>query len=771
MLLNAHTINATELNGADPEFLQPEILREINGHELNGSVLNGDQPLIQAGGEGQFEFNGWELNNHEINGGPVLNLAAVANVELTQGTEDGEIIVFEDTAVLSANTEIIQGTEDGEIIVFEETAEVSAGSRIIAPLEIDVFAPTGRVLVFLDQVIYETGQAIVPLEIDVTFNTGTAVVPLEIEVFGTGQAIVTLEQQIFDEDEFAPTGGETLIWRAKVTLDGVDVSDNVTDDISVEAEEGSARIADFRLKPAAGAVTLTDWVGAPVTIDFVALDSSGSVVAETRVFTGIVDVPDYDPITRITSYSCTDNFQQKVEQTARVDLDAFIGGRWSPFIFDEEVDNWQYAQDRLSTVAKSLDLTPFGNLRPATAWEGQATENYLFEESDVFDESIGVELESARNILGSFDIEFNYQFERLRSRQLTFQWRFPGSFCDWLTGRTTIPQKAFIQDAAEGTGWALTFIYFEDLPPSQLVSCGADGLIPWLNFPTPTTRLCFSSNGILEKRFAQAVREKYTLRIQGPASEFSDVRSGRTFNVQSEYDTDGWEDSEFPPTQVNVFRLGGNDDFYEDRDEEEIGNRTDMEEAMNTVIDIGKVNVLDAHRQNRITFDVSLRPQIDLIHTVRIDTTNVEAKGKVSQIVHVMNIETGEATSKVTISVSQASGTPVSETPTAPATKPDTVSQMTGAVRRIGLGTQYGGDAGIGGPEFSLGKSVPDDEDTPFPGWTSNLSPPDPGAPILEERFEIVTDEIEAVDRDEIIGETEQIYNVDIPNETLVLNA
>lgn len=150
----------------------------------------------------------------------------------------------------------------------------------------------------------------------------------------------------------------------------------------------------------------------------------------------------------------------------------------------------------------------------------------------------------------------------------------------------------------------------------------------------------------------------------------------------------------------------------------------------------------------------------------------MQAQGKIRQLTWTMNIDAGTAITACQIAISKAGGTPVVETPTAPPTKPDTISQMTAALRRPVLNTRYGGDSGNSPPgEFSLGQSQPIDPEESFPGWTGNLDPLDGGAIVYDETFDIDTADVDAVDRDEIIGESDTEVLVNIPDELLILTA
>lgn len=757
MLINGATINGQGggFNESAPQGTS-SFESEVNAHPFNGVALNGGQPTV-TNSSGIFSFNGAAINAVTVNGAMIQLGSGGATDSFLDGGIAGYGDDFGENDVIVG---VVVPLEAGEQVWLNLPDIPTDPTIILGPIvEIDVFAENAQVIA-APIVINVSGRGIVSQVIQINVALPSAVIeaPIEINVAGVAEIELPIAINVFDVDAFAVSGGSSLVWTTTVTLKGVDVSTALTGKLRIEAEEGTARIASFVLKPASGPVQLTDWVGAAVTIDFIATDNAGTPLATTRIFTGIVDVPDYDPGTRTTKYTCTDNFQQRVETSSREQIDGLIGGRWTPFIFDRDADNWTYMQDQLSTVSKSFELSAFAQFRSATPWAAKGTADYTYDDTFALDDSVRVELESARDILGEYVVSFDYSYERLRKREIAFTWAFPGRFCDYLDpGTKTLPRKTLIESAAERSGWTLQSIQHEDLPPSQLITCnGADRI--WVNTENGFGPLfTLRSTGVLIRRFAQSVKEQYAISVLAPDSPFSDVKKSRRFRVESDYDTDSWENSEFPP-ESNQIVIDGSDDSYEDRDEEPVGNRAQMQTAQEVAIDIAKTEIRNAHRQNRVGFSISMAPQLDLVHTVELVTAAVQAKGKVAQLVWTMDIDKGTAITQVVVAVSNSTAVPVVETPTEPADRPDTVSQMTASTNRPALGTRYGGDL----------EKAPDPAE-PFAGWSSNLTPADAGAPIIEEKFQVFTDEVVAQDRDEIEAETVAQYLVNIPNETLIL--
>ncbi len=160
-----------------------------------------------------------------------------------------------------------------------------------------------------------------PITQAVANPTATATLPVTQSV--TDEAAATLPmRQAVTSCATASSG----YWTVAVTLAGADVSARLTGTLSITAEESAARIAEFRLSPATGAIDPTAWVGAAVTIDYGLTDGAGTTLFTARRFTGRVDVPEYNPIDRTVLFRCTDGLQSLLEAADRTTIDALTPG-------------------------------------------------------------------------------------------------------------------------------------------------------------------------------------------------------------------------------------------------------------------------------------------------------------------------------------------------------------------------------------------------------------------------------------------------------------
>ena len=281
----------------------------------------------------------------------------------------------------------------------------SAGPEVYAPsVSLRVIVCAGQVVtpvVHLRVTVSETYTPTLPLEITVRRPRFAPVVPLSISVFETYTPVLGLAITVTPDAEIPPPAAVGMppdVWAVRVTLGTADVSARLTGSVEVDADADAARVARFSLAPAGAVVDLADLARKAVTVTFERLDAEGAVAGRRitsynvcytkllraegavagrwRLFTGVVDTPEFDPVTRVIAFTCSDARQAKVAAMSRAQIDALIpAGLWSPFIFDRYADSEQYLADRLSTVAGSVDSDEYGALG-YTAWSGAATRTF-----------------------------------------------------------------------------------------------------------------------------------------------------------------------------------------------------------------------------------------------------------------------------------------------------------------------------------------------------------------------------------------------------------
>lgn len=406
---------------------------------------------------------------------------------------------------------------------------------ITATLEQQITADVYSLKAQIQQVVYEAGTISTTVEQQIVdYEVGTLSISLEIQVYTTGTIAITVEQQIYDPDSLFPIAGDTQLWAVKVYLEDIDVSASITGLVTVDAEEGSARIATFVLRPTFGPISITSWVNKPVRIDYQLATPGGTVTR--ALFVGRVDTPEYDPNTRLTTFKCSDFLQKRWEQSSRKKILADLGGYWSSTVFDEHASNVDYANDVLSTIPASYDLTVDGVGR-LTYWHTASAQDFTFSEAHIMDRSLTVELASSRSVLNQLELEVGFRFDRIHEQHQRYYWdfflsSFSLSWNDVGVNGIPLPTTGMIQDAIKGVDWPLVGAPVFFAPPSytEYYTTSSDGSLN-VGYLINPPGLCIGANFTLAKRWAQQITERSRFVVKAPQSieQMGLVREERSY--------------------------------------------------------------------------------------------------------------------------------------------------------------------------------------------------------------------------------------------------
>ena len=190
--------------------------------------------------------------------------------------------------------------------------------------------------------------------------------------------------------------------------------------------------------------------------------SSGSATDVQRLFTGIVDTPTLNLDLRTIAIRATDNLQNIVEAMDAAAIDAAIlDGYHSPVIFDPAARGWSRAQDRLSTVPQSLDLTPAGVMR-VTDWAPAVSPAMSFTAAHLLDGSLSVSLSSRHSLVNRVNVDFGYRFPRVKAEgwPLTYSYVYEGDIDTFCRRQQSTLTRAAVESAIEAAGGTVESITY-----------------------------------------------------------------------------------------------------------------------------------------------------------------------------------------------------------------------------------------------------------------------------------------------------------------------
>jgi len=463
-------------------------------------------------------------------------------------------------------------------------------------------------------------------------------------------------------------GTQAGIWGVRILLDGADISADTIGEVTVEAEEGAARLADFTWLPATGStLSVAGLIGMPVVVTLIDL-SSGSPASAMVLFTGTVERPQLNLETRTIRLTCTDQRQTVIGSISKDRLAELIGGYWSSVVFKKGTTSWGYALDRLSTVPACLDLSAEGFIR-LTSWAAKAVADIEYDGDSILARPV-ISIAEASSMTNQVDIAFGYRYPRVKAEGYRVEYDLLAvggmPFGYWVNAGHNFLVRASVEAAIKDAGGTLEDITYIALPTgAQPLPNGGF----WLPNPNTDPLLCLGFTAIVSFDYAQTIDENYSITVLAEQSiatigKINSTMSGALEGVYQ--DTTAVEINitlkksdilSNPPTdQAAVVPDWTNAKAVTLSEETD---RAAAQNAMETLIAIAKTDIWRAHRGHGISFEVPLNPAIDTDKTIAIDEGRVAAKGKVKKVRHVMSPDAGTAISEVDLAICSviASGT------------------------------------------------------------------------------------------------------------------
>lgn len=538
-------------------------------------------------------------------------------------------------------------------------------------------------------------------------------------------------------------------WRLRAVLNGVDISTRLTDVVTLDREEGAARLLRLSLIPEPGVLSLDDLTGKSMALYRQRLEGE-TVEAEQLRFTGVTMQPGINASTKMIALTATCDLQNRIEKMTQAEIDALLpGSLYAEAVFGEVESHWSYCQNRLTTLAGNLDSAPDGSLR-FTPWQPANTAHFSFGPSEVLSGSLSIQPADASQLINKIEITVEYRYSRLRHREHQVSWMHPAeNFCTWLPNSTELPTQSMLLSALDQGGWSvLGNPSMTTLPPSMANPCGFGG--GWVNTFTEDPHL-LSFAASLAQRTAQTFTELYTLTLTatGSISTFGERPSRERYSDEAEFDSRSWEDlpADSRPAEAVQDALG---DWVIDKDE--VGRR---ENTLQAALLREWVRVHASHRQTRVVFQT---PIIDLVydttHTVQITALGTQAQGKVSRVQEVWDIGRGTELATIELAIYRG-GQVVTDDELLPPSRPAFDLGAAPATSTT-LATQIGGR--VDSPPF----------DEALDGFSGNASAMAAGSESYPRRLQFSTPDIPAEHRDPAEATAIANYQVGLPTDLLL---
>lgn len=513
------------------------------------------------------------------------------------------------------------------------------------------------------------GSAALPMDVR-TGPSGATSLPIDVRTGASGAAALAVALSVVPpalldgtQSPCIGVGSSAAIWATIVRVAGIDVSDQVIGSIRIEAEEGAARIAELTLRPPTGStLSLAGWTGLSVEID-VADNSTGTPRYPLRRFTGVIDKPTLNQSDRTLSLRCTDDLQGRLNGMSAVSITSLIGGYSSPAVFDAAAIGWSLAQDRLSTIPASLDISPYGALR-LTPWQSKSVPDLTLDAQILGDQSVAPQIADRSSLVNEVVVSFDYRFPRVKAEchRVSFNCVQMINFAQYQIESRAFMQRAQVESAIQSAGGTIESITYVPLPDEN-IPVGETGY--WTPGPYDAT-LCMGFTADVSFDYAQTTEEQHRISVRNELSIAavglrSSTLSGAMVGeypdlVATETGIKLYKASvtRIPPANVSAVSVG-----YTTSAETTLTPETDRtaaNAAMETLIAIAKTRIAAGHRYNRVSAVAPFIPAIDLDKTIKIDAGGVLAKGKCTRTVDVLSLDTGSATTEFSIALSALAG-------------------------------------------------------------------------------------------------------------------
>lgn len=512
--------------------------------------------------------------------------------------------------------------------------------------------------------------------------------PVRVDVSVSEIAALPVIVSVFSAPVSTDGGSTAAVWALLVFVDGIDETANVVGQVTVEAEENAARIADLALYRQHGTViTPVDWIGAPVEI-WMGNGSGGVVGDAVPIFTGAVEVPTLTPGSGLLRLRCSDARKMMIDAMDAAALDALcVGALWSPVVFDKGAPMATRAADLLSTLEASLDVVPGGGLR-LTGWRDSLPE-VLATDDRVLDGSVAVDFAERSGMTNRVTVNFSHRFPRNKAEGYLIGFDIIAShmtsFGYWVKDGGQFLMRETVTRAIEASGATIASIEWIELPTHAVKIPGTDGY--WLPNPAQHNLLCLGFGAVVAFDFHGETTEQYGLTVQNAESiarfgVIAEQMSGALEGIfedptAAEHATLLYKKkiSAIPPRSTVPLSVG-----YVNSADVEMTAETDHAAAvagMECLLAVARVKIAAAHRRNSVNVSIPADPHVDLWNVVSVAAAGVSAAGKVRHVVHRLDSASGEATTELTLAISSCAG-PAFEHPVTAPTIPDGTSAGVG---------------------------------------------------------------------------------------------
>jgi len=617
-----------------------------------------------------------------------------------------------------------------------------ATGEVSLSLDQSVNGYVGNVSLSIDQTVVAIGSVSLQIDQSVNHAIGNVSLLLQQSVSQTGDVSLGLSQNVYDP---LLVTDSWVNWDVSIFIDGADKSADLIDRLEIGFERFAARHANFTLLMS-GVVNAHQFLNRQVVINY--HQNNGAV---WRRFTGKIDIARYNSQTKTMHITCTDELQKVIDGHSNDELKALTGAYWSEHVFNADNTGWDYLNDLLKTVNKSVELNSSLQLQ-INDYQNKIIPDYIFDEDLILD--INVDTAELKQLVNRVDIEFKVRHQRLFQRDLKINWTFPLSLCENFSNSVTFPDKSIAVDAIENAARNVLGITYLPIWPSGIYSCLGKQVF-FSNSFTEGMRGFYASTRF---RWNQTITQTINIGVVSPGSvseygsEFIESERAAA-DIETTLDDWGTDGDDYTVEPAGLVADGSGNHRVDDVDSSSIDN------AMETLIAKAVTTVQSSHRKNSVVIKLPLSPFLELDQTIQSDDVEIPCKGVINRITETYDFDSGEPITEIELAISKGgSGMDRADVSISSPGFPELLAGEHEA-NVINLLTRVGG------------KDDAEEQTESMIGVFLNVVAPAPGAITYSAGIKVLFDEIDDSNRLNRENEINHEINIAIPDNNLTINA
>lgn len=430
-------------------------------------------------------------------------------------------------------------------------------------------------------------------------------------------------------------------YNISVFIDGVEIDTcQLKDTIEINLAVNQAKTAKLTINANCdnnNQIDLYKYAGKIIEIYYL------SKTRYTLLYRGMVAIQKIDIDNKHFVLTCTDEKLNRINDLSENQLNNI--GYYSEYLFNEELTKEQVFSKRMESTPQDYYFDNNGNFT-LTAWQPKNTPDLIIEQCPIFANSFSYSVLNLGEIVNKIKLLFQFNYYRKIQRDLAMSYdngysgtRFNDFLAFYFNHRhIPAPPVDSVITTANSAGWVVWNFRYSTIP--SLAGTGAVIL--------DRESYAMSAQWTASKRWLQNVQEENTVTLKNADSIafFGEKSEEINFSMRLKDDENS---SNWANDYQCYFRPQGtqadNGDWIIDLSQ---NKQQDYYNAMLYALNVAKTKMLNSHFGNECSFDYVLLPEIELKHTIGVNTNALQGNLRVQAITHTLDLKKRLGVSKIT---------------------------------------------------------------------------------------------------------------------------